>query len=123
MRATPHQPKVRSLGTPLRTYIIIAAVAAIPLAAFLVLGHRLLNQQATSRLLAQSSQSGRLYGSVIEQHFSETSIYLRSFAERREVLADWQAHRYASIASDLKQFHALRSDFLSFAIFDLDGNL
>ena len=119
--SAPTRP-TSSLGrSPLKTYITIAAVAVIPLAAFLFLAHNLLKRDSVARVTAQSSQAAKVYGTLVDQHFTETSVFLQSFAVRREVLRDWQAKRFDAISADLKQLHALRPDFQGFGMFDVDG--
>jgi signal transduction histidine kinase len=113
----------RDLLHPLRTYVIIATIAILPLAAFLFLAHRLLYRQAIARLVEQSSVSGKLYGTLIDRRFDETSILLQSFALRTDVLQDWQGIRFERIDTALEQLHRLRPDILSFEIRDLEGTL
>src|SRR5438270_2019254 len=108
---------------PVRVYLIALALAVLPLSLFLVTAHKLLQHQVIQKSTAQSGQSGNLIGKLLEQHLTESSVFLQSFAARPSLLAEWQTHRFQEIEKDLKQAHGLRPDFLFFAVYDLQGNL
>src|SRR5256885_15943748 len=113
----------RLRDNPVRVYLIALALAVLPVTVFLLASHKLLQHQVIQKSTAQSGQSGNLIGKLLEQHLTESSVFLQSFAARPSLLAEWQRGEFQQITRHLEQAHTLRPDFLCFAVFDLNGNL
>ncbi|HUR37175.1 MAG TPA: sensor histidine kinase [Terriglobales bacterium] len=108
---------------PLRFYASVLVLASLPLGLFLLLAHEILLRQVKARLVTQSSQTGKLIGNILEQHVQECSAVLHSYAGRQDLIRDAAAGHWDSLAPHLEQARALRPDFSSFSIYDLNGVL
>src|SRR5437879_4470708 len=108
---------------PFRNYLVTIALAILPVSVFIFASHKLLLNQLTANLIAQSSQSGKLIGFLLERHFEESRILLESFGTRPSLIQQMKAGRFQDVTNHLQQAKKLSTDFESFAVYELDGTL
>src|SRR6266446_419907 len=65
---------------PFRNYIVSIALALLPVSIFIFAAHKLLLNQITAKLITQSTQSGRVIGTVLVKHLDDGRIILESFS-------------------------------------------
>lgn len=121
MRLAVHPASKWLRRSPSRIYLTAVALSVLPLSFFLLAAHNLFHQQATARLVGQAAQSGKLIGNQVERHLHESEIFLQSLALRSDIIRDWEAHNYAQLGNRLRQVHALRSQYRSIGLYELDG--
>src|SRR6266404_7838311 len=106
-----------------RSYILFIVLALLPVSAFIFAAHKLLLRQVTSRVVTQSSQTGRLISNLLATHLNESRVVVESFATRPSLIHQIESKDSGSIVQHLEQALKLRSDFEYVALYDLEGNL
>jgi PAS domain S-box-containing protein len=109
--------------SPLRIYLIVVALAALPLAFFLILAHNVLTRQVTQQIITQSSETGKLVSNLIDEEMNQRKLLLKTLAGRPDLLWAWENRNTPAVTKQLEQAHELRPDFESFGLYDLTGTL
>ncbi|MGH9642319.1 MAG: hypothetical protein ACRD3Q_07815, partial [Terriglobales bacterium] len=119
MSRRPNASTVR--GNLVRTYLVAIALAVIPLVAFIVGAHKLLQRETTKSLVSQSSRSGRMFAGFIEQRLHAATAFLQSMAERRDVIELWQAKNTPELGAIVERSLQLWPDFTAVGLYDHTG--
>jgi PAS domain S-box-containing protein len=109
--------------SPVRVYVTILALSALPLALFLVFAHNLLTRQVTKQVITQSTETGKLVCNLIDQEMDQRRLLLTAFSRRPNLLQAWESKNTKDVLQHLEQAHELRPDFVSFSIYDLNGTM
>jgi PAS domain S-box-containing protein len=108
---------------PFRNYVVSIALALLPVSIFIFAAHKLLLNQVTAKLITQSTQSGRLIGTVLVKHLDDGRIILESFSTRPSLINQIEEKRFDEIAQHLEQLSKLQPDFESARVYGIDGTL
>jgi PAS domain S-box-containing protein len=124
----PYMSRANRDGTskrvsPVRVYVIVVALAALPLAFFLIFAHNVLTRQVTQQVITQSSETGKLVGNLIDEEMEQRKLLLQSFSSRLSLLQAWNNNDAREIQTHLEQAYGLRPDFAFFGVYDLNGHL
>jgi PAS domain S-box-containing protein len=109
--------------SPVRIYLIVVALSALPLAFFLILAHNVLTRQVTQQVITQSSETGKLVSNLIDEEMNQRKLLLKTLAGRPDLLWAWENRNTQAVTRQLEQAHELRPDFVSFGLYDLTGTL
>ncbi|MCU1257110.1 MAG: sensory transduction histidine kinase [Candidatus Angelobacter sp.] len=127
-RRVPYMSRVNRDGTskrvsPVRVYVTVLALAALPLAFFLIFAHNFLTRQLTRQVSSQSSETGRLVGNLIDEEMEQRRRVIESFSARPDLLQAWENKNIQAVTKHLELAHELRPDFVSFSLYDLNGTM
>src|SRR5712671_5087217 len=83
----PYMSRVNRDGTskrvsPVRVYVVVVALAALPLAFFLIFAHNFLSRKVTQQIITQSTDTGKLVSNLIAEQMKQRRLLLQSFAGR-----------------------------------------
>jgi PAS domain S-box-containing protein len=109
--------------SPVRIYSIVVALAALPLAFFLIFAHNVLTRQVTQQVITQSSETGKLVSNLIDEEMNQRKLLLKTLAGRPDLLWAWENRNTPAVTKQLEQAHELCPDFVSFGLYDLTGAL
>jgi signal transduction histidine kinase len=110
-------------GSPVRNYLILIALAVLPVSAFIVGAHKLLVRAVTHRMTTQSGQTVRIVAGLMENHLRQSRIVVESFATRPSVSRLAASGQFSALVPELEEARRLRPDFESIAVYDLTGEL
>jgi PAS domain S-box-containing protein len=99
------------------------ALAALPLAFFLIFAHNVLSRQVTQQVMTQSTDTGKLVSNLIDEEMEQRKLLLRSFSGRPGLLQAWKNNNAREITTHLEQAYGLRPDFAFFGVYDLNGGM
>lgn len=122
MRATKENMPRRKRNL-LRAYLIAIGLAVLPLTAFIIGAHKVLLHETTNRIFTQSSRSGKSFAALVERPLTDNTTYLQSFAQRSDLISQWQRTSDAALATLLAKTHKLRPEFTALGLYGLDGRL
>src|SRR4051812_11171078 len=88
---------------PFRNYLVSIALALLPVSIFIVAAHKLLLHQVTVKLVTQSTQSGKLIGTVLVKHLEDGRIILESYSTRPSLIKQVQEQKFDELSKHLEQ--------------------
>lgn len=111
-----------SLTKPGFQLLMLVAIM-LPIILFSYSVARRLRRQAELQAIRESSQVARITSGLFEEHFRQSTSFLESIVSRPGFEHAWRQHDFVSIQAELKKANALRPDFLSISVYDLDGTM
>jgi signal transduction histidine kinase len=122
MRATQNTTPRRKRNL-LRVYLIAIGLAVLPLTAFIIGAHKVLLHETTNQIFTRSARSGKSFAALVERPLTDNTTYLQSFAQRSELVSQWQRTSDATLAALLAKAHKLRPEFAALGLYGVDGRL
>ncbi len=110
-------------ASPVRVYVMVVALAALPLAFFLIFAHNFLSRKVTQQIITQSTETGKLVSNLIDEEMEQRKLLLKSFSGRPGLLQAWKNNNAREITTHLEQAYGLRPDFMFFGVYDLNGSM
>ena len=104
-----------------RLYLLFLLLLVVPITFFSYSVSRVLQHQAETQAVAQSTEIGRISVTVVEEHFRQSTAFLEAFATRPIFRDAWRDKNLKLVTSQLEQANKLRSDFEFVSAYDLDG--
>jgi hypothetical protein len=104
-----------------RLYLLFLLLLVVPITFFSYSVSRVLQHQAETQAVAQSTEIGRISVTAVEEHFRQSTAFLEAFATRPIFRDAWRDKNLKLVTSQLEQANKLRSDFEFVSAYDLDG--
>ena len=106
-----------------RIYLLCLLLTGLPIGLFAYASSRMLWIQAEKQSLAESRQIAHISASLVEEHFRQSTAFLKGFASDQSLQNAWSRRDWKAVDHCLEQAYGLRSDFRFVSIYDLDGTL
>jgi PAS domain S-box-containing protein len=104
-----------------RLYLLFLLLLVVPITFFSYSVSRVLQHQAETQAVAESTEIGRISVTVVEEHFRQSTAFLEAFATRPIFRDAWRDKNLKLVTSQLEQANKLRPDFEFVSAYDLDG--
>ena len=107
----------------LRLYLLFVTLVLLPITFFAYSVGHLLRQQAEAQALTESTQIAHVSVGLLEEHFRESTSFLKSVATSPTFRRAWEQKDVRLVASQLQEASALRPDFAFISVFEVDGTM
>ncbi len=106
-----------------RLYLLFPILTVLPIAFFAYSAGQLLKHRIEAQAVTESTQIARLTGTLVEEHFRQSTAFLESISARPSLVQAWQRRKLGVVESEFAQASALRPDFSFVSAYDPDGTM
>ncbi|MGA8152217.1 MAG: response regulator [Terriglobales bacterium] len=107
----------------LRLYCLLTLLMILPITFFAYSAGRVLRGRDEKTAATESNEIARVSAALVEEHFRESTAFLKSVAGRQLFRRAVTHKDLAQIAWNLEQASRLRPDFAFVSLYDLAGNM
>ena len=106
-----------------RLYLLFLLLLIVPITFFAYSVNRVLQHQAETQAVTESTEIARVSATLVEEHFRQSTAFLEAFATQPIFRHSWKEKNLNLVTQELEQASDLRPDFEFVSAYDLDGTM